>query len=87
MEDAMPLTVVDNDSVVVHNLTPHFKLCCKDGALCTLCLVIDTEIGIEDEDHSGLDEEDREETRNPKGMNEGYMQPTVMLLLITKKPC
>ncbi len=82
MEDEMPLTVVDIHSVVVQNLTPHFKLCCKDGASCTLCLVIDTEIDIEDADHSGLDEEESEETRNPKGMNQGYMQPTVMLLLV-----
>ncbi|KAI3370060.1 hypothetical protein L3Q82_024849 [Scortum barcoo] len=64
MEDIMPLTVERNDSVVVENLIPQFKLCCKDGAACTLCLVIDTEINIKDEDHSGFDEEDSEETGN-----------------------
>lgn len=72
MKDEMPLTLPENDAVDVQNLTAYFKLCCKDTAPCTLCLVIDTEFPIDDEDvedegHSGLDEEDyREEMRNPK---------------------
>ncbi|XP_070815888.1 interleukin-17 receptor C [Chaetodon trifascialis] len=72
MKDEMPLNVAEND-VDVKNLTPYFKLCCEDRAPCTLCLVIDTELSIyadkdvEDEGHSGLDEEDyREDMRNPK---------------------
>ncbi|XP_070704578.1 uncharacterized protein il17rc [Pempheris klunzingeri] len=73
MKDEMPLTEAENKAVDVQNLTPYFKLCCKDGVACALYLVIDTEVIIhldkdmEDKDHSGLDEEDYiEETRNPK---------------------
>uniref|UniRef100_UPI0037E941E6 interleukin-17 receptor C n=1 Tax=Semicossyphus pulcher TaxID=241346 RepID=UPI0037E941E6 len=64
MEDEMALTVEEDDSVDVRSLTPYFKLCCSDRAPCTLCLLIDTEIHIhvdkdmEDESHSGNDEED-----------------------------
>ena len=87
MMDEMPLTVADDDAVDVRKMTPHFKLCCKDRAPCTLCLVIDTEINIHTDTHvadegpSGVDEEDYSgETRNPKGMN--YMQPTDYSLLL-----
>ncbi|XP_062271375.1 interleukin-17 receptor C [Scomber scombrus] len=53
-----------DDAVDVQNLRPKFKLCCKELAECTLCLVIDAELYIhpdnktESEDHSGNDEED-----------------------------
>ncbi|XP_054472692.1 interleukin-17 receptor C [Anoplopoma fimbria] len=75
IQNEMPLIVAENNNgVSVQNLTPHFKLCCKDGALCALCLEIDTEIhfspdkDMEDEGHSGHDEEDYsdETVRNPK---------------------
>ncbi|TNN84305.1 Interleukin-17 receptor C [Liparis tanakae] len=74
IKDEMPLIVAENNGVGVHNLTPYFKLCCRDGALCALCLVIDTEINfnpendMEDEGPSGNDEEDysEESVRNPK---------------------
>lgn len=71
------LTEADDDAVDVLRLTAFPKLCCKDGALCKICLVLDVEINIhldeekdvEDEGHSGLEEEDySEETRNPKGV-------------------
>ncbi|XP_031143377.1 interleukin-17 receptor C isoform X2 [Sander lucioperca] len=66
------LVVEDNNAVYVQNLTPSIELCCRDSALCTLCLVIDIEINIhqdeviEDEGHSGYEEEDysRETERN-----------------------
>ncbi len=43
--------------------------------MCALCLLIDTEISIhvdndmQDDGHSGLDDEDFREEENPKGMN------------------
>nr|XP_033483130.1 interleukin-17 receptor C isoform X1 [Epinephelus lanceolatus]XP_033483131.1 interleukin-17 receptor C isoform X1 [Epinephelus lanceolatus] len=74
MKDELPLIVTESNAVDVRNLTPSFKLCCKDTAPCTLCLVIDAEITInpdkdmEEEGHSGHDEEDYSEEmeRNPK---------------------
>ncbi|XP_026163924.1 interleukin-17 receptor C [Mastacembelus armatus] len=66
MKDVMPLPAEEVDAVDVHNLTPHIKLCCNNSALCTLCLVIDTEICVnpdkdmEDEYHSGFNEETKE---------------------------
>lgn len=71
------LVVEDNNAVYVQNLTPSIELCCRDSALCTLCLVIDIEINIhqdeviEDEGHSGYEEEDysRETERNSNGKN------------------
>ncbi len=72
----MPFPAAESDEVNVKNLTPNFKLCCKDRAPCILCLLIDTEVSIgedsdvEDEGHSGLDEEDySEERNNSNGMN------------------
>ncbi|XP_068451068.1 uncharacterized protein il17rc [Clinocottus analis] len=74
IKDEMSLIVAENNGVGVQNLTPYAKLCCSDGALCALCLVIDTQINFnpdkdtEDEGHSGNDEEDysEETVRNPK---------------------
>ncbi|XP_042349936.1 interleukin-17 receptor C [Plectropomus leopardus] len=74
MKDAIPLIVAGNSAVDIQNLTPYFKLCCRDQAPCVLCLVIEAEINIildkdmEDEGHSGHDEEDytKEMERNPK---------------------
>uniref|UniRef100_A0A3Q3FVH2 Interleukin-17 receptor C-like n=1 Tax=Labrus bergylta TaxID=56723 RepID=A0A3Q3FVH2_9LABR len=73
MKDEMPLSMKENTSVNVQNLTPYFKLCCKDGSSCWLCLVIDMEINthaekdMEDKGHSGRDEEDyNEELSNSK---------------------
>ncbi|XP_018536982.1 interleukin-17 receptor C [Lates calcarifer] len=62
-------------NVDVPSLTANFKLCSKNNESCSLCLEIDAELGIrpdkdmEDEGHSGLDEEDDgEESRNPKAL-------------------
>ncbi|XP_059185254.1 interleukin-17 receptor C [Centropristis striata] len=74
MEDDMSLIGPENNVVDVKNITPYFKLCCRDRASCTLCLVIDTEIIIhpdkdeEDGGHSGHSEEDysNETESNPK---------------------
>lgn len=81
----MSLSLNKNDSVDVLKLTPEFKLCCNDKAPCRLCLVIDAEIKIrakndqEDEDHSGVDEEDyMEETRNPKGTDKNAWMTCVL---------
>ncbi|XP_026203023.1 interleukin-17 receptor C-like [Anabas testudineus] len=63
MEDVKSLDEEVNNNVVIQNLTPSVKLCCKDhDVFCALCLVIDTEIfeDLEDEGPSGYDEE------NPK---------------------
>lgn len=72
MKDEIPLNL-KNNTVDVQNLTPHFNLCCKDRAPCILCLVIEINIHLdeelEDEGHSGLEEDYREETRNPRGTN------------------
>ncbi|XP_034545010.1 interleukin-17 receptor C [Notolabrus celidotus] len=88
MEDELLLSLKENDSAHVLNLTPYFKLCCKDRAPCRLCLVIDAEITIhagkdlEDEGHFGADEEDyRGETRNQKASvtvcyNTAHTMPT-----------
>ncbi|KAM4587829.1 interleukin-17 receptor C [Odontesthes bonariensis] len=72
MEDVIPLTSAE-DTADVKKLNPDFKLCCKDAKNCILCLVIDTELYIppakevEDEGHSGADEEDYSvEMRNAK---------------------
>lgn len=57
MKDVIFIHVDDNDTVDAQNLTANFKLCCKDGGPCTLCMVLDVELNI------------KEETRNPKGIN------------------
>lgn len=78
MNTGMAFNVADNDAVDVQNLTPYFKLCCKDRAPCTLCMVIDIEItmqinlgkDMEEEGLSGQDVEDySEQTKNPQGTN------------------
>ncbi|XP_068568193.1 interleukin-17 receptor C [Cebidichthys violaceus] len=74
IKDEMPLIVPEDNGVGVQNLTPRFKLCCRDGALCALCLVIDAEVNfepdndMEEEGPSGRDEEDysEETVRTPK---------------------
>ncbi|XP_027135564.1 uncharacterized protein il17rc [Larimichthys crocea] len=69
MKDEVPLVFGGNDAVEIRNLTPSFKMCCEDTAPCVLCLVIDTKISfhpdkdMEDEDHSGHDEEDYSESK------------------------
>ncbi|XP_040891039.1 uncharacterized protein LOC121179942 [Toxotes jaculatrix] len=67
------LSLPENNVVNVQNLTASIKLCSKSNESCTLCLVIDTELhvhsdnDVEDEGHSGFEEEDdSEERRNPK---------------------
>ncbi|KAL6112094.1 uncharacterized protein ACO6RY_08927 [Pungitius sinensis] len=73
IEDKMLLAPEKND-VAVRNLNPYFKLCCRDGGPCALCLVIDTEIDFkpdndtEEDDHSGYDGEDDSEATesNPR---------------------
>lgn len=75
MKDERPLTTAENDAVDVRDLSLKVRLCCEDGAPCSLCLLIDTGLYIysdkemEDEDHSGLDQEDSsKEIRNLKGV-------------------
>ncbi|KAA8593433.1 hypothetical protein FQN60_009549 [Etheostoma spectabile] len=75
----------DNNAVYVQNLTPSIKLCCKDSAPCTLCLMIDIEINIHldkvsEDEGSGYEEEDySEETeRNSKAsVTVCYSVPTM----------
>lgn len=76
MEDVIPFGEDINDAVEIKTLTPYVQLCCSDGVwLCTLCLVIDTEISInldedlENEGYSGYDEE----TEYPKGIKNIYI--------------
>lgn len=66
MKDVMPIPAEKDDAVEVQNLKPYVKLCCSNSTkLCTLCLVIDTELYIspdkdmQDTDHSGFDDETR----------------------------
>jgi len=73
MQDVIPLTSAD-DTADIKKLNPYFTLCWKDAKRCVLCLVIETELYIppvkevEDEGHSGADEEDySEDMRNVKG--------------------
>lgn len=70
MEDESLLNVEENKSVEVKNLTPYFKLRCEEARPCRLCMVIETEVNIhvnknlEDEDHSGTNDEEYEEEIN-----------------------
>lgn len=82
MRNELPLSVREDNAVEVRKLTPYFKLCCQDTTQCALCLGIDTEVNIDlekdvqDELHSGQDEEDyNEETRIPKGIIQCSMKP------------
>lgn len=63
MHEVIPFDEDENDYVAIQNLKPYVKLCCSNNTvLCTLCLMIHTEISIdldrdlEDEEHSGSDE-------------------------------
>lgn len=75
MRDKTSFPAPKDGTVDVQKLTPHFKLCCKHEVLCTLCLVIDTELYVHldkdmEDEGSGPDEEDyRHKTRKTKGMN------------------
>lgn len=87
MRNELFLPVRDDNAVDVQKLTPYFKLCCQDTAPCALCLGIDIEVNIhlekevQDEHHSGQDEEDyNEETRIPKGIIQCLMKPYRLLL-------
>ncbi|XP_028262445.1 uncharacterized protein LOC114436404 isoform X2 [Parambassis ranga] len=66
MTDVMLLMATKN-TADVQTLQPKFKLCCKAGKMCTLCLVIDAELYIQlqkdriDEGSAGSDEEDYSE--------------------------
>lgn len=64
--DAMSLSLANSGAVDVVNLTPHFKLCCKDRAPCTLCMAIDIEMKINQE-NSSEQQEYNEDTSNTKG--------------------
>ncbi|XP_040015416.1 uncharacterized protein il17rc isoform X3 [Xiphias gladius] len=86
------ILLVKNDAVDVQNLTAYFKLCSKSKESCTLCLMIDVELHIhpdfdmEDEGHSGLDEEgDNEEMRNPKAASVTVCYQTASTLPACKK--
>lgn len=87
MRDDWPLSLQDEDTLHVHSLKAHFKLCCENGTLCTLCIGIDIEVNIHleeellDEDHSGQREEDYdEEAKNPKGIIQRLLEPGGVLL-------
>ncbi|XP_062420052.1 uncharacterized protein il17rc isoform X2 [Pungitius pungitius] len=76
IEDKMlpALPAQEKNGVAVRNLNPYFKLCCRDGGPCAVCLVIDAEIDFkpdndtQQDDHSGYDEEDysEEAESNPR---------------------
>ncbi|XP_026218051.1 uncharacterized protein LOC113163532 [Anabas testudineus] len=72
MKDETSFPVQENDVVDVQKLTPRFELCCKDKGLCTLCLVIDTELymdldGDVEDEGSGPDQKDyRDKRRSTK---------------------
>lgn len=87
MRDDWPLSLQDEDTLHVNNLKAHFKLCCENRTLCTLCVGIDIEVKIHlekelvDEDHSGQREEDYDEEANiPKGIIRRLMEPEVVFL-------
>lgn len=80
MRDDWPLSLQDEASLHVHDLNAHFKLCCENGTLRTLCIVIDIEVNLEkellDEDHSVQREEDYdEEATIPKGIIQRLIEP------------
>lgn len=66
MKDEMSLSLANSEAVDVVNVTPHFKLCCEDRALCTLCMAIDLEMKINQET-SKEQLEYSEDTNNTKG--------------------
>lgn len=64
----MPLSLLNNEVFDIVNLTSNFKLCCKDRALCTLCMAVDMEIKLSrDEEKSTEQLRDSEDTSNTKG--------------------
>lgn len=64
----MPPTLANNEAFDVVNLTPDFKLCCKDRAPCTLCMAVDIEMKLNrDEENSAQQMKDSEDTSNTKG--------------------
>lgn len=68
MKDETALSLANNETVDVFNVTPHFKLCCKERAPCTLCMAIDLEMKINQET-SEEQLEYSEEASNTKGMS------------------
>lgn len=61
-------SLANNEAFDVVNLTPDFKLCCKDRAPCTLCMAVDIEIKLSrDEEKSTEQLKDSEDTSNTKG--------------------
>lgn len=72
--DDIALNLANNDDVDVQKLTTQFKLCCKDRAPCTLCMIIDIEINVtldkdsEDEAIYGDEYDYSENTSNAKGI-------------------
>lgn len=68
MEDAKPLSRANNEAFDVANLTLDFKLCCKDRAPCTLCMAVDIEMKLnQDEENTTKQPKDSEDTGNTKG--------------------
>lgn len=61
-------SLANNEAFDIVNLTPDFKLCCKDTAPCTLCMAVDIEMKLSrDEEKSTEQLKDSEDTSNTKG--------------------
>lgn len=68
MKDVTPLSLANDEAFDIVNLTPDFKLCCKDGAPCTLCMAVDIEMKLSrDEENFTEQLKDSEEPSNAKG--------------------
>lgn len=68
MKCVLPPRLANNDAFDIVNLTPDFKLCCKDGAPCRLCMAIDIEIKLSQHHQNSTEQpKDSEDTRNTKG--------------------
>lgn len=68
MKDMMLPSLANNEAFDVANLTPDFKLCCKERAPCTLCMAVDIEMKLSrDEEKSTEQLKDNEDTSNTKG--------------------
>ncbi|KAM9759732.1 interleukin-17 receptor C-like isoform 1-T2 [Menidia menidia] len=85
MEDVIPISSSE-DTADVQKLNSDYKLCCEDVKRCILCLVIDmelhilTEKDVEEEGHSGADDEDfsEEMKRDKASVTVCYKAPATM---------
>ncbi|XP_056885948.1 uncharacterized protein LOC130524143 isoform X1 [Takifugu flavidus] len=84
MKDEMSLSLANSETVDVVNVTPHFKLCCKDRAPCTLCMAIDLEMKINQET-SKEQLEYSEEASNTKAASVKVCYTTMNTIPMCKK--